>query len=393
MYVKEKLLKIFKIKNVLLIIAAVALIFMSVTVIISLFATYHDDMDTFLHCKAMPDCIKWLEYSIAALVIVFFSRMMIGNAYFYSSYFEGSLDGVIDFSDLAKVTGKPAWLVRVELSLYRVLYMKKYSFKNIEGKSRIELFSKTTLCECKNCGAPVEKKDYFAGHCNYCGSSDVFAKVLAGDRFYSISSEVTKGHNNPSYYEKKNLDVQKRLFLCYVVAAIGVLVISAIAIIDQASKYNDKDYLNKTILNPDNHLYDYASIRSELVGVMIFFGVLAVIMTVLALRRAFRIKYVLEAEKTAKYFSTVEVPFIPAEEIPSVKSSKKRLGSVRGAIRRNYLDHCRLEMNEGTLKASLAKKIVKDTCPSCAAPIVGAASDTYVCQTCGNKIMGVIVKK
>ena len=393
MYVKEKLLKIFKIKNVLLIIAAVALIFMSVTVSISLFATYHDDMDTFLHCKAMPGCIEWLEYAIAALVIVFFSRMMIGNAYFYSSYFEGSLDGVIDYSDLAKVTGKPAWLVRIELALYRVLYMKKYSFKNIEGKSRIELFSKTTLCECKNCGAPVEKKDYFAGHCNYCGSSDVFAKVLAGDRFYSISSEVTKGHNNPSYYEKKNLDVQKRLFLCYVVAAIGVLVISAIAIIDQASKYNDKDYLNKTILNPDNHLYDYASIRSELVGVMIFFGVLAVIMTVLALRRAFRIRYVIEAEKTAKYFSTVEVPFIPAEEIPSVKSSKKRLGSVRGAIRRNYLDHCRLEMNEGTLKASLAKKIVKDTCPSCAAPIVGAASDTYVCQTCGNKIMGVIVKK
>lgn len=393
MYVKEKLLKIFKIKNVLLIIAAVALIFMSVTVMLDLFATYHDDMDTFLHCKAMPGCIEWLEYAIVALVVVSFSRMMIGNAYFYSSYFEQSLDGVIDFSDLAEVTGKPAWLVRVELALYRVLYMKKYSFKNIDGKTKIELFSKTTLCECKNCGAPVEKKDYFAGHCNYCGSSDVFAKVLAGDRFYSISSEISKGHNNPSYYEKKNLDLQKRIFFCYIVAALGALTISAIGIFDQASKYNDKEYLNKTILNPDNHLYDYASIRKELSGVIIFFGVLSVIMIILTLRRAFRIRYVIEAEKTAKYFSTVEVPFIPAEEIPSVKSSKKRLGSLRGAIRRNYLDHCTLDMNEGTLKASLAKKIVKDTCPSCAAPIVGAVSDTYVCQTCGNKIMGVIVKK
>ena len=104
-------------------------------------------------------------------------------------------------------------------------------------------------------------------------------------------------------------------------------------------------------------------------------------------------KALLEAEKTAKFFPTVEVPFIPAEEIPSVKSSKKRLGSLRGAIRRNYLDHCTLDMNEGTLKASLAKKIVKDTCPSCAAPIVGAVSDTYVCKSCGNKILDVIVKK
>ena len=187
--------------------------------------------------------------------------------------------------------------------------------------------------------------------------------------------------------------MQKRIFFCYVVAAIGVLVISAIAIIDQASKYNDKEYLNKMILDPENHLYDYASIRKELIGVIIFFGVLTVIMLVLSLRRVFRIRYVSEAEKTAKYFSTVEQPFIPTEEIPSVKSSKRRLGSLRGAIRRNYLDHCTLEMNEGTLKASLAKKIVKDTCPSCAAPIVGAASDTYVCQTCGNKIMDVMVKK
>ena len=39
------------------------------------------------------------------------------------------------------------------------------------------------------------------------------------------------------------------------------------------------------------------------------------------------------------------------------------------------------------------KKIVKDTCPSCAAPITGAVTKDYVCKYCNNKIMNVIVKK
>ena len=58
-----------------------------------------------------------------------------------------------------------------------------------------------------------------------------------------------------------------------------------------------------------------------------------------------------------------------------------------------YLRNCCLEMHDEHLKVALAKKIVKDQCPSCGASIVGAADENYVCKYCGNKIMDVVVKK
>lgn len=50
-------------------------------------------------------------------------------------------------------------------------------------------------------------------------------------------------------------------------------------------------------------------------------------------------------------------------------------------------------MHDGRMVAALAKKIVKDQCPSCGAPIVGAVDENYVCQYCCRVIMGVIEKK
>ena len=38
------------------------------------------------------------------------------------------------------------------------------------------------------------------------------------------------------------------------------------------------------------------------------------------------------------------------------------------------------------------KKIVKDKCPSCSGPIVGAVDENYVCNYCGKQIMGVVEK-
>ena len=73
-------------------------------------------------------------------------------------------------------------------------------------------------------------------------------------------------------------------------------------------------------------------------------------------------------------------------------SRRKGLRRVRNSIRMGYLEHCTLEMHEEKLKVALAKKIVKDTCPSCAAPITGAVDEDYVCKFCGNRIMGVIEK-
>ena len=52
-------------------------------------------------------------------------------------------------------------------------------------------------------------------------------------------------------------------------------------------------------------------------------------------------------------------------------------------------------MHKIQVKAELPepKKIVKDQCPSCGAPIVGAVDENYKCSYCGNTIIGVIEKK
>lgn len=71
----------------------------------------------------------------------------------------------------------------------------------------------------------------------------------------------------------------------------------------------------------------------------------------------------------------------------------RRLKEVRRTIRKGYLKHCSIEAHEGEVMVSLAKRIVKDTCPYCAAPIFGAVYRDYKCQFCDNVIMGVVVKK
>ena len=51
------------------------------------------------------------------------------------------------------------------------------------------------------------------------------------------------------------------------------------------------------------------------------------------------------------------------------------------------------EKHSGELQVALAKKIVKDRCPNCGGPIVGAADADYICRYCDSKIMDVVVKK
>ena len=58
-----------------------------------------------------------------------------------------------------------------------------------------------------------------------------------------------------------------------------------------------------------------------------------------------------------------------------------------------YLRGCSPEKHGGVLRISLAKQIVKDRCPGCGAPIVGAVTENYACRYCGRIITGVIRKK
>ena len=394
MYLRNGVMKFLKVKNVLLFIAGIFFLFAGSYLIADLMITYRNDIDTALHAKSMPGAIDWAIMGTVFILIVFLSRKLMGDARFYSSYFEGSLYGRISFRDLAKASGKPVFFVALELFFFRFLYMKKYSFVSDEGRNVIELFSKKTLCECKNCGAPVEKKDYFAGTCNFCGSSDVFAKVLAGDRFYSISSDVKKGHNRPTYYEGKGLGSKKTLFSVLLVVGLGVIAICGFMIADSLSNYNNKEYIRKQILDSSNHVLSVDAVHADLIKLILFASVLIAVLIILSVRRLYKIFFVSEAESCAIFFSKNEHPFIPAEEIPSIKAKGNgKMRRVRGALKNGYLANCTMEVHDGQMDVALAKKIVKDTCPSCASPINGAVDEDYVCKVCGNKIMGVLEKK
>jgi len=66
---------------------------------------------------------------------------------------------------------------------------------------------------------------------------------------------------------------------------------------------------------------------------------------------------------------------------------------ITDSIKYGYLVNCTMEIHDGKPYITLAKKVVKDKCPYCGAPIVGVYDDTYVCQYCGNRITGVLKKK
>ena len=91
MYLRNKLLTVLKVKNVLLMIAGIFFLFFGAFNIIDLLIYYRNDIDTALHAKSMPGSIDAVLMAIVFLFVVLLSRKLIGDARFYSSYFEGSL--------------------------------------------------------------------------------------------------------------------------------------------------------------------------------------------------------------------------------------------------------------------------------------------------------------
>lgn len=200
MYLNEKKIKWLQIKNILLICFGVFEAFFSGSYIVSEFVMYRDNLYTAWHAKSMASSILFFTVGSILLVHALISRHRIGQATFFSSYFEGT--------------------------------------------------------------------------CPYCKSSDLFAKILTDQRFYSISSDVEKGNQDASFYLYGGRKIQK----------------------------------------------------------------------------------------------------------------------VRKAIHKGDLINCTLEVHQKELVVALAKKIVKDKCPSCSGPIVGAVDENYVCNYCGKQIMGVVEK-
>ena len=205
MYINKKYRNFLITVNTIFIIFSVLSLIISVPYIVSKFVYYKDDINTVLQAKSMASSIKFTIISIILLIIVYKIKNRIYYANFYSSYFENSLDGIINFEDLAKVTGKNLKTIKRQITILRIMLMRNFKITKIKNKTVIELNSKKCLCICKSCDAQIEAKEYFTGICPYCNSSDLNAKVISGNRFYSISNDFKNGINNSNHYTCKNI--------------------------------------------------------------------------------------------------------------------------------------------------------------------------------------------
>ena len=165
MYLKEKNVRLLRVKNIIFTIIGVVSVFMCGFYIVSEFTYYRDNPYLAWHAKSMASSIIWVTIGAILLIEAIISRNLIGKATFYSGYFEGSLDGWVKCSDLAQVVGKKEEKVKRQLSFFRKIYMKKFEMAEKDGETVAELYSKKSLCECRNCGANMEKRIFFTGAC------------------------------------------------------------------------------------------------------------------------------------------------------------------------------------------------------------------------------------
>lgn len=173
MYINDGRLNVKKIINGIELFCGIAgfIIFGSTMIYVILEGGANDDVINFFYILT--------AINIALIVLSIRSKRFIGSIFFYARYFEGDLDGKIKPSDMVSVVGKSASRIKKELRWLKIRgYMKNYKLVNKGNETIIELESIVTKCECKNCGAPIDKKVYFAGNCPYCGGLDVFAKEL-----------------------------------------------------------------------------------------------------------------------------------------------------------------------------------------------------------------------
>lgn len=396
MYLREKRIKILKLKNVVFTVFGIFFVAESLFVMVSLISHYHDRLETVLEAKATPESIVIIIIGMLLLLTAGISRRLIGDANFYSGYFEGDLSGCIQYRDLADVTGKSAGRVRRQLHFFRKVYMKGYELKSAEHTEQVVLNSKICICECKHCGAQIEKRVYFTGVCPYCENSDLFARVLTDNRFYSIENRVSEGVKNPGFYSIQDIAMKKKVFLLYLCLGLSAIAVGTVICMGNIADYNNKEYLTDVLLSGKSPYSSYELIKAEIMDTIIWGAVLALAFIPVVLNRRKKIKYIFAADDCSQYFAGYKTPFVDAENLPAAaknSSRRKVLKSVRGALRYRYLLNCTLEKHEDVLRVALARKIVKDQCPSCGGAVAGAVDEHYQCKYCGNIIMGVVRKQ
>ena len=143
MYLLENRIKKLKIKNIVFAVVAIFNLVFTVYWQLYLVIRYQGDSFTLSHAANTPAFFFWIVVGPIMLIEAGISAVNIGDARFYSSYFEGDLDGYITVAELADVNGKKEVRVRRQLKLFLKLYMKNYSLTD-DG---VKLASKTVTCE------------------------------------------------------------------------------------------------------------------------------------------------------------------------------------------------------------------------------------------------------
>ena len=401
MYLKNELIQFLKIKNVILLISGVAFTAGSVSAMTQLIVGCFGNWSVIIRFGSFYGSILFFILGLVLLVSSRISRRLINDAVFFSGYFEGDLNGYVDFAELAEVTGKTAEQIRKRVGLVLPLYMKNFRIiktVNYRYPEIIELYSKTVTCSCRSCGGLMEKRVYFEGMCPYCGSSDLTAQVVSGERLYFINDNTTRKPNNPAYYEAAPLQKKRiRYAVCFGIELFFFLIF-LIIFLTMVNNYNNEPYFRDMFRNS---ITSYELFQSGLLNAIIVFAFALAAIVLTAPITVVRMMTIELAQHFAKDFAQFTGPFLTLQELDRIRKANGSIGSITpedwykrivSAIKEGYLRGCSPEKHGGVLRIALAKQIVKDRCPGCGSPIVGAVTENYQCSYCGRLITGVIQK-
>lgn len=124
-----------------------------------------------------------------------------------------------------------------------------------------------------------------------------------------------------------------------------------------------------------------------------------------AIRSIKKASYIRIAKRCSWILNEHKTPFIKLEEIRIKDQANSKtnysystygeaisIKSITQAIKFGYLRNCAVEFHDGVPIVAMKKKIIKDKCPYCGAPITGVYGEVYTCEYCGRRIENVIVK-
>ena len=402
MYLKNGLISFLKVKNVILLILGIFFTAASASNMIELIVYYFGDWFTIIHANSTLGSVFLFIIGVLMIVCSRGSRRLINDACFFSSYFEGDLNGYVDFAELAEVTGRITPQIKSRIALLHLLYMKNFRViktVNYRYPEIIELYSKTITCSCRSCGGWMEKRVYFEGMCPYCGSSDLTAQVVSGQRLYFINDNTNRKPNNPAYYEGSPVQEKRIGYAVGFGIELFFFLIFIIVFLTMVNNYNNEPYFRAML---GRGITSYSLFQSGLLNAIIFFAFALAAIVLTAPITVMRMITIESAQHYSKDFAQFPNPFLTLQEFDRSRKAKDpnssitpedRYKSIVKAIKEGYLRGCSPEKHGGVLRIALAKQIVKDRCPGCGAPITGAVTENYQCGYCGRIITDVIRKK